>query len=358
MGGNEIISESFAKSVQQAVEASLARMFPRFLEADHKGWDTAMRRASEGGSDPLSALDFTGEVDSHPVCQEIWKFLDNNGRKGSEVRRHFAESPYGWPQDAVDGALLSLLNGGSLKATRNGLATTAKGMTRQQIGVTDFAREGVTISVNHRMAVRKLATATGFTLQGGKEGESLGDILAHIRDQANAAGGDTPLPLRPDNSLILNLLGTTGNQQIVEVADRADELIVQYQAWSEAAKVIQERLPTWSQLSKFLRHARHLEGTEDLALQARAVQDGRNLLDEVNPISPLLNQVTSALRQAVSEKYAQLDKEREREVTELENQEGWSKAKEEERQKNSGVQQTETNFKPRGGKQRGTAYIS
>ena len=332
-GGNEVNAESFPQSFKQAVEASLTRMFPRFHEADHKSWDTVMVRASEGGSDPLSALGFRGEVDKHPVCQEIWRYVGNEGRRGSEVRRQFAKSPYGWPQDAVDGALLALLGGGFLKATRNGLTTTAIGMNRQQISTTDFAREGVTVSVNHRMAVRRVATAVGFPLQSGEEAEALNSILARITEQAVAAGGDAPLPQPPDNSLVIRLQGLTGNQQVVEVADNAEKLIEHYQAWTEASKTIQERLPAWDQLEKFLRHARNLGEYVDIARQAGAVRDGRILLDEVSPVPPLLNQVTATLRQTVSEKHARLENEWDRVVKELETLEYWGKVEQDKQKK-------------------------
>ena len=331
-GGNEVNSESFPQSFKQAVNSSLDRMFPKFREADHRSWDTVVDRASQGGSDPLSVLGFTGEVDTHPVCKEIWNYVGNDGKKGSAVRRHFARSPYGWPQDAVDGTLITLLGGGLLKATRNGLTTTAIGMTRQQISTADFAREGVTVSVNHRMAVRKVATAMGFPLKGGEEGEALTSILARLTEQAIAAGGEAPLPQAPDNTLVVRLQGLTGNQQVVEVADNAERLTEQYQAWSEASKVIQERLPAWEQLKKFLRHARHLDEYENLARQAEAIRVGRTLLDEVNPTPPLLNQVTATLRQAVLGKHAQLAAELDRQMNELEALEGWSKVGQEQRE--------------------------
>ena len=162
-GGSEAVSESFSMSIKQAVETSLARMFPNFPVADQQGWDTVTRRASEGGPDPLSALGYTGEMDKHQVCQEVRNFVGNNGNKGSEVRRHFSESPYGWPQDTVDGALLALLAGGFLKATRNGQNVTATGMTRQQIGVTDFAREGITVSFSHRDRSPEIGSRAGAT---------------------------------------------------------------------------------------------------------------------------------------------------------------------------------------------------
>ena len=330
-GGNEVNSGSFFQSFKHAVESSIDRLFPEFHYADHKSWDTVITRASEGGPDPLHILGHTGEVDKHAVCKEIWSYVSNEGKKGSEVRRHFARSPYGWPQDAVDGALLALLRGEFLKATRSGIATKAGGMTRQQIASTDFAREGVTVSVNHRMAVRRIATAVDSPMKNGEEAEALGSILARITEQSNSAGGEAPLPQTPDNSLVIRLQGLTGNQQMVEAADNAEKLIEQYRAWSEADRVIRERMPAWDQLTKFLRHAWQLDEYEDLARQAEAVRSGRTLLYEVNPVPPLLNQVTGILRQTVSEKHSRLRSELERQKGELEAMDGWSKVKQDRR---------------------------
>ena len=183
-----------------------------------------------------------------------------NGKKGIEVRRHFIESPYGWPQDAVDGALLALLAGGFLKATHNGQNATAIGMTRQQIGVTDFAEEGVTISAIQRIEVRRLATALELPIQNGEEVEAVPSILMHIGEQAHAVGGEPPLPKPPDQTLVTDLQGISGNKQVTDVAKRVDELIKYYRDCSEAADTAIERLPSWKILETFVRHARDLNG--------------------------------------------------------------------------------------------------
>ena len=283
------------------------------------------KRASEGGTDPLSILGYTGEVDKHRVCQEILKFVGNNASKGSEVRRHFSGSPYGWSQDTVDGALVALLGGGFLKAAHNGQNATANGMTRPQIGVTDFAREGVTVSVTHRVAVRKLGEVLKLTVEIGQEAKAVPDILKHILERANEAGGEPPIPQPPDRTLVTNLQGFSGNQQFVEVADNLEELIKYYQDCSLTAEVIRERMPAWEQLEAFFRHARQLEEHVSLKSQMDAVRTGRNILDNPNPLPPLLNQVTNALRKAVSEQHERLKAERDREVGELEAADNWAK---------------------------------
>ena len=331
-GGNEVVSESFSQSMKEAVETSLTRMFPRFTDADQQGWDTVTKRASEGGTDPLSILGYTGEVDKHRVCQEILKFVGNNASKGSEVRRHFSGSPYGWPQDTVDGALVALLGGGFLKAAHNGQNATANGMTRQQIGVTDFAREGVTVSVTHRVAVRKLGEVLKLTVEIGQEAKAVPDILKHILERANEAGGEPPLPQPPDQTLVTDLQGIPGNQQVVEVASRVEELIKYYQDCSQATEVIRERMPAWKQLEALLPHSRQLEEHVSLKSQMDAVRTGRNMLDNPNPLPPLLNQVTTALRKAVYEQHECLKAERDREVAELEASDDWAKIKPDDRE--------------------------
>ena len=330
-GGNEVVSESFSLSIKQAVETSLTRMFPRFTDADQQGWDTVTKRASEGGPDPLSALGYPGEVDKHKVCQEIWKFVGNNASKGSEVRRHFSGSPYGWPQDTVDGALLALLGGGFLKATHNGQNATAIAMNRPQIGVTDFAREGVTVSASQRIAVRKLGAALELPLQNGEEAEVVPIILQRILERANEAEGEPPIPQPPDRTLVTNLQGFSGNKQVVEVAGNVEELIKYYQDCSLAAEVIRERKPAWKQLEALLLHSSQLEEHVSLKSQMDAVRTGRNMLDNPSPLSPLLNQVTTALRKAVSEQRERLKAERDREVAELEASDDWSKIKPDDR---------------------------
>ena len=141
-GGNEIIAASFPEAIGQAVEAALTRLFPKFSDADQSGWNRVVTRALQGAADALSTLGYSSDVENHPVCQEIRSFVGGAGKKGSDVRRHFSDPPYGWSRDAVDGALLALLAGGFLRAARSGQPMTAKDLNQQQIGVSRFFQRG------------------------------------------------------------------------------------------------------------------------------------------------------------------------------------------------------------------------
>ncbi len=326
-GGNEVVGESFHEIVRQAVEAALVRLFPKFPDADQPGWNRVVTRAAQGAADPLSALGYTSGMENHPACQEVRSFVGGAGKRGADVRRHFSESPYGWSRDTVDGALLALLAGGFLRASRNGQAVTAKGMTQQQIGVTDFFSEGVTVSAVQRIEVRKLASGMGLPVKSGEEAEIVPTVLERLMDQAQVAGGEAPLPEPPDNTLIRELKELVGNPQIVGVAANADVLLARHTEWSSAGEAARERIPEWHRLETFLRHARDLPVVAELGPHTDAIRSERSLLSDPNPLPPLLGRATAALRGAVSDAHTRLAAERDREVAALEASDDWSQLK-------------------------------
>ena len=324
-GGNELSGDAFPELVKQAVEASLARLFPKFPDADQSGWHTVVTRASQGAADPLSAVGHTSDADQHSVCQEIRGFVGGAGRRGSDVRRHFSNPPYGWSRDTVDGALLALLAGGFLRAMRNGQAVTAQGMTQQQIAGTEFFIEGMIISASHRIEVRRVGSELGLPVKNGEEPEVVALILERMQKRAKCAGGDAPLPVLPDTTVVSQLQELAGNHQIVGVANQADTLIACYKEWSATHEAAQARLPEWHRLKGFVRHARNLPVATEANVQMEAIRLGRTLLTNPSPIAPLLLQVSAALREAVSEARERLRDERDREVADLEASDLWLK---------------------------------
>ena len=322
-GGNEIIAESFPEVIRQAVDKALTRLFPKFSDADQSGWNRVVTRALQGAADALATLGYSSDVENHPVCQEIRSFVGGAGKKGSDVRRHFSDPPYGWSRDAVDGALLALLAGGFLRATRSGQAMTAKDLNQQQIGVTDFFNEGIIVSVAQRIEVRKVASAMGLPAKSGEEAEAVPVILERLQSVAQAAGGEAPLPAQPDTAIVRELRELAGNRQIVGVAEKADTLIDHHRDWSAAGEAAQERLPEWHRLERLLHHAHILPVAIELNPQIEAIRSQRSLLTDPNPLPPLLSNVTTALRKTVSEAHERLRKERDREVTELVKSDDW-----------------------------------
>lgn len=332
-GGNEVAGEAFPELVKKAIEASIVRLFPKFGLADYVGWDKVVTRANQGAADALTVLGYGADVDKHPACQEVRTYVGGAGKKGSDVRKHFESASYGWPRDAVDGALLALLAAGFLRASRNGQPVQAKGLTQSQIAGTDFVSEGVTISTLQRIGVRTLAAGMGLSVKNGEEAEAIPRILERLAELAELAGGDPPLPNRPDDTPIRELQALAGNQQFVAVYDKRDQLLAWHKSWSSTADTIQQRLPEWRRLEVLLRHAVGLPVVAAVEPQVRAIRANRGLLDAPNPVTPLTAQLAGALRAAVKDAHGRLTAVRDREVGALEKSDEWSRMKPEDRQR-------------------------
>ena len=95
-----------------------------------------VKRAGDGAGDALAALVDRGDA-GNTVCQRGPWSREGQAR-GSEVHKHFEAPRYGWPREAINGALLVLLVNGHFIVRQNTVEATAKQLTLTKIGVTDF----------------------------------------------------------------------------------------------------------------------------------------------------------------------------------------------------------------------------
>ena len=186
-GGNEITPDNavgagtLRESVEKALNASLVRLFPKFGMADDPRWSTVVEHARQGAADALSALGYQGSADSHPVCKEIQGYLGAAGKPGSDVRSRFTGPGWGWPKDAVDGALYALVAGGLVEALdKSGKAVSAKEIPQGQIGVTTFRNATTVVSAKHRIGVRGLLTVVGLPYKSQRRGRGRPAAVAEI----------------------------------------------------------------------------------------------------------------------------------------------------------------------------------
>ncbi|MEJ7711065.1 MAG: BREX system P-loop protein BrxC [Pyrinomonadaceae bacterium] len=154
-GGGEYTGATLNDMVLSAAKDALTRLYPQFDIADHAKWETVAKRARSGDGGALEVVDYNGDPEGHPVCAAVLR-KTSVGKRGSELRRHFAGPPYGWPQDAVDGALLTLLVAGKIKATQDGKAIEPKQLDGTRIGTSEFRSEQTTLTAAQRLAIRKL----------------------------------------------------------------------------------------------------------------------------------------------------------------------------------------------------------
>ncbi len=272
-GGNERLEATLPAKVKEAAGASLARLFHEFNDADDPRWSNAIERARRGAEHPLEVLDHHGRTEDHPVCAAVLSFV-GSGRKGREVRTHFSASPYGWPRDAIDAALISLFGAGHLHAVVNGVALRPPQLDQAKVPNTDFRVESATIDTRQRLKLRKLFQTAGIDCKPNEETAAAGRLLARLHELAQEAGGDTPLPERPDTRHLSDLRALAGNEQLAGILGRYDELAAHFEEWSRTRALAEKRLPAWRRL---LALARHGEGLAEAGGGLDAASDGSSV---------------------------------------------------------------------------------
>lgn len=299
-GGNEVDGNAIADRVGAAAKSSLVRLYREFDQADHPGWGKVFDRASkEGGQNALELLGYSGDAEQHPVCSAIMRYIGVS-KKGSEIREHFLAAPYGWPQDAIDGALYVLLSGGLLIATDNrNNPVTASALERKQITQTIFRPESITIRPVDLIKIRGVLSSSGIDCQPGEESSKLPLLAEKGRELAKRAGGAAPFPAVPDTKVFDELARQSGNAQLKHVLDEQDAIKQAIKEWSETAKRIEARRGDWSLLTALLDACRGLAFHAPIQSEVDAISQQRSLLDDPNPASGLIQQLVAKLRDAV-----------------------------------------------------------
>lgn len=298
-GGNEIEPSTLEAAVQTAADAALARLFPQFVDADSGDWSKVAQRAREGSADVLGPVGFRGDPLEHPVCKEVLGYVSPSGTKGSDARKRFMAPPYGWPQDAVDGALLALGSVNALSVRQNGVDVAVKDVSTGKVTTTTFYREANPPSAIQRIQVRKFLQECGHAVQGGEEALGLGRVLDEMQVIAAGAGGEAPRPETPDTTELKELSNQPGNTRIVFAFERLEDLRAQRQEWNRRRDLITTRMPSWLQVQSLLSHGAGIAELEEVRDQVEAVRAGRQLLDEPDPVEPLLATTSTVMRDTV-----------------------------------------------------------
>ena len=300
-GGSEIDTGNDLKSrLQAACETSATRLFPKFGVADDTKWHIVVKQAQGGAGDPLKAISYTGNAADHQVGKAILEYL-GAGKRGSLVRNRFGGEPYGWPQDAIDGALLALLAGGAILADRQSKPVKATELNQKTIGDAEFRVERVILTATQRIELRQLFQSLEVSCKSGDESSAGPLFLQKSIDLANSAGGQAPLPERPSIHPLIVIKELSGNEQLLELHQIRDQLLQDFALWRKTKKKIDERLPSWYVLKDLLNLAQTLENFAGFKTQVNAIDTGRQLVHDPNPIQPLIDSIASELRGALSD---------------------------------------------------------
>jgi len=297
-GGSEVLLTSLDDRIKVATDASLVRLFPRFKEADSAAWEGVIKRARDGADHPFQPTGHTDATEKHAVCQQVISTI-GAGKSGSDVRRTLGGTPFGWPRDAVDAALIALHRLQHLTATLNGQAIPLGQLDQNKIAKADFRVEHATLTVGDRLILRKLFQALGLSCKSGEEAVRAGEFLSGFITLAKSAGGDAPLPSSPATTEIEDTQRLVGNEQLVAIKASAAEWEDKIKAWTTTRDLIAQRLPTWNLVERLAKHAAAMSETKPYLEEIDAIRGQRLLLEKADPASAIRIVLAGLLRDAV-----------------------------------------------------------
>ncbi len=347
-GGIEEYGTKLNEKLQSAAsEASLARLFPEFPKADHASWGTAVKRAKEGSDSPLTAVGHQGSNDSHPVARQVINAI-GGGKEGTNIRADLRVAPFGWPQDAIDAALLALHRDGTLSAKDKQNHTITVGQLDQQsLGKAAFYLQEVRLTTKEKLAVRGVFGLADVTALSGQEEAKAADFLDAIENKVAQSGGEPPLPPPVSSTLLKELRGLSGPEQLKAILEAKDQL---KELWDQACSLVdckQKRQPGWERLHALLQQAQGLEIVQELEPQVEAIRSQRTLLDPTTDfVAPLLQQLEQALAVALEQAQQQVSQVATDELQQLEANTDWQRLPEEERNRISQSLQLPTSAPP------------
>ena len=299
-GGNEASGDSLTQQLESAVADSLARLFPRFGEADHRAWSTAFRHAKAGADQPFKAVGHLGGAETHVVSRRVCEEI-GAGSRGSSIRATLEGPPYGWPRDAVDAALIALHRLQYLTASINGESVAPGQLTQQGVAKAEFRVEHVTLTQSDRLALRRVFQKLEVSCKPGREAESASTFLQQVLDLAASTGGPPPLPTPPSTIEIETLRRLTGNEQLLGIVNLADELEQSIEEWQQTKDKVGKRVPAWDLTKRLADHARGIPDAAHLVKEVEAVEEQRLLLKTPDPLHAVQSSLSALIREAYGE---------------------------------------------------------
>lgn len=299
-GGAKVQSGNLKESIQEALNSIADRQFHDFRgKADYPNWGQALNKALAGNPDALSAINYSGDVDKHPIAGEMLRFVGNSSKTGKEIRNQFMKAPYGWPQDAIDTMLIMLKN-------LQHISTNEIDLKVAKINQATFKKEIYVLGAKDKIAIRKLFQDAGITCPPNHElFPYSNEYLNRLKRLAGLISGDAPRPEPINIGFIKEIENKEGNERLLDILQQKEELRAGYDEWNVKSKLVIEREPLWNLLIELTNHAPDDSEFDPLKAEAYAIRDNRLILHDPDPIQPTLTTITDRLLIRLNEKRKQ-----------------------------------------------------
>ncbi len=303
-GAVEVVGIDLATSIDTGAKASLNLLYPRFADADSDKWSEVIKRVRQGADEPFAFIGHAGDTAKHPVCIEVIKHVaeaGNSGIAGNKLRKLFRGSPFGWPQDAVDAALLAMLRNGTFRGRKNGTEIT-RDLDSAGISQVDFIAEAVPVSAQETVRLRGILNSGGLlkpAVPSGQGAEHIERFLNTLREVAASEGSEAPRPQSIDVSFVDEILALAGGQRVKAVLDKGDIIKKVIDDAKTRADGIRATLTLWNDVNELHGVAAGLPIAAAAGLELEAIKSSRGLLTSKAKLEVLQRDLEVALRQAL-----------------------------------------------------------
>ena len=195
-----------------------------------------------------------GATEDHAVAKGVLEQIDAVAR-GSEIQRNLKAAPYGWPQDAVDAALIALHRSGHIRATRNGQPVTVGALDQAGVKAAEFRPEKIRLTTPQRIALRGLFERAGVSCKSGEEEVRAISFLEGVKSISQSAGGNPPLPPPPDLHLLDDLGRFSGTEQLGAILEKKPDLEKNISEWNTLKDRAHQRSAGWEKAAAFRHQA-------------------------------------------------------------------------------------------------------
>lgn len=301
-GGSSPTGTTLRDRIENGAQSAAARLFSKFGDADDARWSQVIDRIRKGsGTDALKQVGYDAEPEQHPVVKEVLGRVSGAGTPASDVEKAVLSAPFGWPRDALMGAIGVLLDNGVVRATINGSdAPTDKVLSQTRLGTVHLRRESTVLKASKKIAARSLLNKLGVTADNETLVSGTELAIAELLGRAASIGGPAPLPDIAFPAGIGQIKMATGNDRVLALLEAGDELTDFADRLDRLDKRRQPRLEALSTARALASAAADLNSAGEARSRLAAFEQTRELLADNDQISLIVVGLASEVRDAVT----------------------------------------------------------
>lgn len=325
-GGSLPTGTALRDRIENGAQSAATRLFSKFGDADDARWSQVIDRIKKGsGADALKQVGYDADPEKHPVVKEVFGRIGGAGTPASDVEKSVLSAPFGWPRDALMGAIGVLLDNGLVRATINGSdASTDKVLSQTRLGTVHLRRESTVLKAAEKIAARSLLSKLGVTADNDTLVSGAEQAVTELSKRAASIGGPAPLPDVVLPAGIDQIKTASGNDRVHALLAAKDDLTDFADRLDTLDRRRLPRLEALSTARALATAAAGLNSAGEARSRLEAFEQTRELLADNDQISPIATDLASAVREAVTSAGDSLEAARKSAVDGLAKQPAWA----------------------------------